>query len=917
MSDTTQTQYTIPSKEAGSYSYTVVAKGDGEKYLNSDPSDAAQFTVGKLATPSGFSLDANYKPAPRITWTEVEGAAGYSVTLTYNGNAGEAQTVESASFGIEAEAYGNYAISVVALAKTDDPLHKNSDAGTANFTYANPVATALTAPEVGKESDGYTLIWDAVDNATSYNVFMGDELVASVPKDALKNIAEEGKPEIWKVYYEAVPKDFDSVGQSVSYKVVAVGDGINFKDSQKSSAVNVSRYNTPSVELEDGYVLKWYPVSDMSYYASADSFDVYCNDEFVETVKANPNQMETTYIIDQEEPGYYLYHIVAKDSKGKHLPSYASKKVIYNYMDDLSTDNNVKFALKYGEDNAITIYLDGSVELKKWYDFEIKIVGSSLQDTSTLVDFPLNVWGATTVYTEEENKELWGPTYAENLHATDGVFKASIIPLDEGLIKVYIGMCNFNADYVLLEVSMKENTELELPEKFPGDEQGDGEKKAEGWLGVNSSTTISYLHGLEYIGAGLDINLQIPGSYRLMLSPADGKLLLSTDVRIGYTFDESEAQQGKCTEIPNDGILVMADIVVPQGAWTIYFLNLTDDPAPVSFTATLTAISGGGGEEETPVLGVGDEGSVRINLASDESYELKLADGVFGTYTLSLLSGDFDPSCVVALYVGNDSFEQIELTFSENYSAEINIPEGTTELILIAIECSAYNVLVTLTSDGGSGSDNVLGVGEDAFILVNILNNEITIVELAADISGEYTISLMNYFFEPTYQIKLTIGTSPTEIMLTSENNWSAKINIPAGTTDITLVGIGCEANYTRVTLLSDEQGGEEQGGDELSLDSSVKLDSVSTTQVKLAEGLASRSYTLTLSSDDVDDLATQMWGAESITVIVGETQYTLKKALDNTYTGTIEIPEGTTYITIKTAPNTVVNVIVTLSVAM
>lgn len=708
VSNTAQTQYTIPSKEIGSYSYTVVAKGDGKKYSNSDPSDAAVFTVGKLATPSKFSLDENYKPAPRITWMEVADAAGYSVTLTYNGVKGETETVQSASYGI-GETYGNYLISVIALAKTDDPLHKDSEAGMANFTYANPEAADLTKPSVEKREDGYTLVWDQVENASSYNVYMGGEFVASVPTTALIDISTEPSQKQMKVFYEAVPKDFESVGQSVSYTVAAVGDGTEFKDSQQSDGIDVFRFGTPSVNVNNNGILSWDPSSDG--YAFADIYEIYCNGELVTTV----NNQES-YPIDQDEPGYYLYYIIAKDSKGKHMPSFASSKVIYNYMDPLSPSAPVTFAIKQYQE--IIINLDYSVDVKQWYDFELKIVGSSLDELSKLIDFQIDIWGASTVYTEEENKELWGPIYADNVEATDGVFKASVIPLDERMIKVQISSMDddLNADYVVLQISMKKNDDLELPETFPG-EKADGELSVEGVMGVSdsadlwedcSTVTVHNLKGFEHIALPLDIvgstsKPLVPGKkYQLQIMNVFGfDYQISDFTNIGYAFDESAFDnESYNTMRVLYGFELLCDFTLEENVDKIYILNL-DEGTNAHLICRIIESDGeggeGGGEEDTPILGVGEDAAIRVDIIQYESTFINLSEGVYGDFTITLSSNDFEPGYEIALNIG---FEEIMLTSENNYTAKISIPEGTVDISLVGVNCSAYFTLVTLTREG-------------------------------------------------------------------------------------------------------------------------------------------------------------------------------------------------------------------------
>ena len=125
--------------------------------------------VFELLPPTAPVLTAeSIEKTALLSWNAVEGAANYNV---YQGEEVVAENIEETSYVIENLEVGNYCYTVVAANEAGE-----SDASNvACVTIAPPVAPTLTA-ELSETT--VVLTWEAVEKATSYNVYKGKEVIA-------------------------------------------------------------------------------------------------------------------------------------------------------------------------------------------------------------------------------------------------------------------------------------------------------------------------------------------------------------------------------------------------------------------------------------------------------------------------------------------------------------------------------------------------------------------------------------------------------------------------------------------------------------------------------------------------------------------------------------------------------------------
>lgn len=182
-----------------------------------------------------------------IQWCDNPTIATNTVTLVvlkYDFSNQTASLFINPTIGSTEEPAANATDSVIGTAKSslEYIMFKHNGASTANFTvsglrvsttWTEAVAkkgevTTLDAPEVGTASeigaDNFTANWIAVENATGYrvNVYYGENVIAEK--------VVSGQDETSAVVNN-VP-----VATTMNYKVIALGDGIDYGNSPESSA---------------------------------------------------------------------------------------------------------------------------------------------------------------------------------------------------------------------------------------------------------------------------------------------------------------------------------------------------------------------------------------------------------------------------------------------------------------------------------------------------------------------------------------------------------------------------------------------------------------------------------------------------------------------------------------------------------
>lgn len=253
--------------------FSCYASGQSDIYLyvGVDPSTVVKKTP--LATPTVFA-EANGKKIT-VTWYAVDNADNYTVICD-----GQEETISSndelkAEFTVSKYAT-EYTVSVVANPADDSELYHSSEAGTDSVITGADPRTALATPklEEGDVNDtSITVSWVAVENATSYDVYLdgvlegnditdttytfndlvsGNEYSISVVANGDAELYLPSEAGVITVSTTGQPTSatlsFADKAQRTSYSTtqqVWEQNGITFTNNKASSTTNVGDYANP------------------------------------------------------------------------------------------------------------------------------------------------------------------------------------------------------------------------------------------------------------------------------------------------------------------------------------------------------------------------------------------------------------------------------------------------------------------------------------------------------------------------------------------------------------------------------------------------------------------------------------------------------------------------------------------------
>ena len=214
---TTSDEVILPDLAPGSYTLSVIASAEDEKYLDSDPITVTVEYIVKLQTP-GVSINEDINGAVTLVITPVSGVtAPTAYQYTINGTkfdytVPEGETNSRIDISEHITGVGTYTVYVTA--KHSNNHYKDSDK--VLTTYVKKVQ--LTKPVVSYTVDGdeVTFTWEAVENADYYLISYGNE----------------------KLYTKAESASFDFV-EGQAFTVYAVGEGY-FNDSETETKITSS-----------------------------------------------------------------------------------------------------------------------------------------------------------------------------------------------------------------------------------------------------------------------------------------------------------------------------------------------------------------------------------------------------------------------------------------------------------------------------------------------------------------------------------------------------------------------------------------------------------------------------------------------------------------------------------------------------
>ena len=308
------TSYTIVKTEEGEYEYSVKAASANAAYTKSIASNTVTFKY-EIAQPT----DPVQLAAPVITvnkatgvisWNAVEHAVNYVVFE----NGTRVSTQSETSYKIAQTKVGTYTYFVVATS-TSAAYTTSERSNEESYTV---LPTRLEAPLIRLE--GNVLIWKAVENADSYDVYESGRKVANLLPDQSGELGDDATEQTYVISPAAYGR--------YTYTVVAVSNSTQYASSEHSNEIvyvygdNKTALAAPIIELdEETGVITWEAVEN------ADGYEIYENGR-----RNGHFTSEPFYRITRTNPGVYTYAVRATDSQGKYKASEPSEAVSYTVV---------------------------------------------------------------------------------------------------------------------------------------------------------------------------------------------------------------------------------------------------------------------------------------------------------------------------------------------------------------------------------------------------------------------------------------------------------------------------------------------------------------------------------------------------------------------------------------------------------
>ena len=169
----TDTKYTVENLDTETnYCFVVTAVnivGESE-----DSESVCATTLKAKPAPPVVTATADSESAITLTWEAVDGALSYNV---YQGTEIIASEITNTTYtitGLEAET--NYCFTMTAVNETGESASSESACATTLEAPKAPEAPVVTA--IANGDNAVILTWNAVENATSYNIYQGTNVIA-------------------------------------------------------------------------------------------------------------------------------------------------------------------------------------------------------------------------------------------------------------------------------------------------------------------------------------------------------------------------------------------------------------------------------------------------------------------------------------------------------------------------------------------------------------------------------------------------------------------------------------------------------------------------------------------------------------------------------------------------------------------
>ena len=285
-------EYDLKFLEAGDFYIRVCAQGNGTTILPSTYS--ARLNIHRLEAPENVKITTADNAEGQIDFTEVQYATGYNLVLNSDGQALSVQKMDNVNSYIKESATSVYMEAIANYMDESGNVYYMSSQPSRTYSFIK-----LAAPTFGDVAFNDTqLYWNHPINVNTEVYTPTYEVYDS---DGAKFTGEKNGTNMDISYLEG--------GVKYSFSVKAIGDGVQFINSEKSAEVTVYKLATPELICEKG-MYKWKPVINAVNYA------VYVDGELVQKVSEKYDGEYYSYMPKFNDLKTYKVEVIAVGDGG-------------------------------------------------------------------------------------------------------------------------------------------------------------------------------------------------------------------------------------------------------------------------------------------------------------------------------------------------------------------------------------------------------------------------------------------------------------------------------------------------------------------------------------------------------------------------------------------------------------------------
>lgn len=810
--ETKELSYTIQVDAPGNYPVSVTALPGEERFCESERSNQVIYvaTETQLAKPS-LTLSGKV-----VSWKAVERATKYEIFV--NGGSRGLQT--DLQYTLTDTDAGEYSITV--KAKSDSALFTDSDMSYAVIYTISK--TELTPPIL--TLTGATVTWDAVANASSYEVFINNVSVGKT--DQLSYVITE------------------TLVGSYTVKVIAVTENANYSNSVFSNeityVVSPRKLNIPVLSL-NGTTVSW------SAIENATSYEIFINGE------SRGEQTALSFEITETIVGEYRIQVVAKTSDTQFAASDRSEMVIYT-VEPLALDTPKLRILKdkvtwdeIPNADGYEIYVDGIKQAS--------IVTGTQYIASHTSDIQVVALGSGQYKNSEKSVAIHAVIKgfeAGNETVAGETFNSKVVLTNTDIAKITIK--NNDTQFVWLRFFVKATA----PTEYRIQLEGQTRKTIIDWnlIGGENIAKDNYDHsltgttavGYEYVAVRLDLcGVELTGEYTFVLETrTEGTTLTITGLNATQMLSDKYSMKYTPNEyIFADNVAVGSFGLTEDdlGSVPYYYSNFVPYGCHKVFWGGWIAFSYSNLAPDTEHYNYNDDNKYQAmsryvafdDLGDNDCYQIRFKHGNDGRDSNMLWKFTaYDPT-TGKTYVLKDWFVWISERQGENETSFHLDAEASKAIsgknVILTIQCQAQENVTGITNrmyinnwgiktykapvasgswvvaDNENGSefnqDANVRVNADSFVGELILKGANNVASLTTQIDASYTSNAWLIFFAragaadsgavvaPSTMLKLSvvIGDGSTIVLM----DWT-KLGGTASTINLNSAGENPNINY-------------------------------------------------------------------------------------------------------------------------